>query len=61
MFFRFETATDVYVISLSKYRVSFFNDTLCIYEIDSSDYQPCLTIMIDDIVDIMLSDVEDCE
>lgn len=60
MFFRCETATDVYVVDLSKYHISFFNGMVGIYEYDSSDYQPCHTIKLDDIVCIDLSDVEEC-
>lgn len=59
MFFHFETATDIYVIPLSKYRVTLWHDTLCVYEDDSSLPQPCLAFDISDISEIFLSDKEE--
>lgn len=60
MFFRCETGTDVYVVNLSTHRVAFWNDTLFIYDVESSDYQPVVIIKLEDIVCIELSEVEDC-
>lgn len=60
MFFRCETGTCIYVVNLSTHRVTFWNDTLSIYQIDSLDPQPRISINFDDIVDISLSNVEDC-
>lgn len=49
MYFFIETRQYGYLFPLSRYRVTFWHESICVYEDGSSDPQPCLTFDLRDV------------